>query len=238
MKPPRSLRRLVWKLQAATRYRWGRDPFRDARRIASGRPLAIIVDVGANEGQSAKRLARRFPEGHIYSFEPAASTFARLQKNTQDERRITAINAAVGAQSGQGSLTVTEISVLNSLLPITDPLGRDRVVGDEIVAITTLDAVAAERNLHAIHLLKTDTQGFDLEVLKGASRLLAENRIWMVHAELLFEELYENQGYFEDLYVFLKAHGFKIVSFYNLQHRDEPFLWWGDALFYNPAFAV
>jgi FkbM family methyltransferase len=52
-----------------------------------------------------------------------------------------------------------------------------------VVNVTTLDQFAAHHGVDLIHLLKIDTEGHELEVLKGASNLLRERRIRAIQFE-------------------------------------------------------
>ena len=63
----------------------------------------VGLDVGANVGQTATKLARRFPQAEIHSFEPAAETFARLVENTR-HLNVHCVHTALGDEPGQGSL--------------------------------------------------------------------------------------------------------------------------------------
>jgi FkbM family methyltransferase len=45
------------------------------------------------------------------------------------------------------------------------------------VEVITLDSFTKDQNIEFIHILKSDTQGYDFEVFKGADTLLSENRI-------------------------------------------------------------
>ena len=59
-------------------------------------------------------------------------------------------------------------------------------------------------------LLKIDTQGYELEVLKGAARTL--DRIDYILVETSFVPLYEGQANFRDVYAFLTGHGFEYAG--------------------------
>jgi hypothetical protein len=83
------------------------------------------------------------------------------------------------------------------------------------VPVVTFDSFAAENSVANINLLKTDTQGYDLEELKGAEGLLQAGSISLVLTECNFERLYEGQPVFSQLLAFLESHRFRPVSFCN-----------------------
>jgi hypothetical protein len=74
------------------------------------------------------------------------------------------------------------------------------------VKVERLDDVLAPLPVKAPVMLKLDVQGFEMEVLKGAPRILAMSDT--VVAEVAFQPLYEGQPLFDDLYAALRCHGF------------------------------
>jgi len=75
--------------------------------------------------------------------------------------------------------------------------------------MTTLDQFAKEKSIDFIHILKSDTQGYDFEVLKGASGLLANQKIGFVHFEFIFSNMYANLPPFEEVFGFLSERGWE-----------------------------
>jgi hypothetical protein len=78
--------------------------------------------------------------------------------------------------------------------------------------------------------LKSDTQGYDLEVLRGASRMLSEKRIALIYLEVTFSRIYQGSPRFDEVYGFLADHGMALVSFYDMIYQHK-LLSWTDALF-------
>jgi hypothetical protein len=82
-------------------------------------------------------------------------------------------------------------------------------------------------------LLKIDAQGYDLEVLRGAERVLLERQIKCILIEIVFINIYEGGPRFDQVFRFLLDHGFRLVSLYDTVYRDEAIAW-TDALFVQP----
>jgi hypothetical protein len=81
-----------------------------------------------------------------------------------------------------------------------------------------------------INLLKIDTQGFELQVLRGAERMLSERRICALMLEVNFSMMYQVQSPFAQILEQLDARGYYLVDFYQkarIKHR----LSWCNALF-------
>jgi FkbM family methyltransferase len=108
------------------------------------------------------------------------------------------------------------------------PPGYDYMIGDACrtmatreLSTTTLDAVVLEREeAPAPDLLSLDTQGSELEILTGATRLL-DSTILGVHVEVEFQPLYEGQPLFGDVYQFLAERQFDLAEL-RLFHKRCP----------------
>lgn len=141
----------------------------------------LIVDVGANDGRTILRWRRHLPQTRIIAFEPVAATFAELTEQTKSLADVTRHHCALGASPGTQTIYLDEISALNSFYP-------DRVSGgrSEDVRVDTLDRVLAAEGVERVQLLKIDAEGHDLEVLKGATGLLAAGKIEIIEVEAGF----------------------------------------------------
>ena len=145
----------------------------------------VIFDVGANDGSTALALVKHFDPHVVYAFEPVESTFAALQEGTKNEARIKAFRIALSDNIGNGSMNCYNGSVLASLCdetPVTS-VKSDFFVGTEQVELTTLDTFCMAHKINEIGLLKIDTEGHDLAVLKGSHRLLSERKIGFIIVE-------------------------------------------------------
>jgi hypothetical protein len=98
------------------------------------------------------------------------------------------------------------------------------------VAVDTVDAYCERNRVTRIDILKSDTQGSDLEVLRGAAEMLRNNRIALIFVELTFSKLYQNGARFHEIYAFLEDLGFALASFYTMNYRNR-LLSWTDGIF-------
>lgn len=195
----------------------GTDVFLDLKRL-SIEPTATIFDVGAHVGDIAQLFSSAYPSATIYCFEPSPETFNTLVRNCRG-KRITPVNMAVGSQVGQEEMYAVKDSLLNSLVnSLNSPRRPDssRIT----VNVTTLDQFCDEHDVHFIDMLKTDTEGYELEVLKGAQRLLTERRIGAIYVECAIGR-YDRHVSAGDLLEFLKAYGFRLYGLYQQQHYFE-----------------
>jgi hypothetical protein len=87
------------------------------------------------------------------------------------------------------------------------------MIESRTVELVTLDHdfAAADANGELI-VLKIDTQGYELEVLKGATSLLRSDRVAVVVLELMVKEKYDGQGSIDEVIRFLRDLGYEIYD--------------------------
>jgi len=157
------------------------------RRVAPSLKKATIFDVGANVGAYASLLKDLVPDCTIYAFEPHPTTFAKLQR-VAEAKGFTAIQKAASDTTGFAQLydfATQDGSTQASLDRETISFQDNAPTVRHDVASVRLDEFADEYQIQKIDLLKIDTEGLDLAVLKGAPRLLAERRVEMIQFEII-----------------------------------------------------
>jgi FkbM family methyltransferase len=145
-----------------------------------------VLDVGANVGHwSASMLttaqhAGRAEDLDLHAFEPSSYTFACLSKALASQR-ASLRQVALSDRCGTSVLHVVGPGAGTNSLDIASAWQADTT--PENVSTTTLDQYADSAGLDDIALVKIDTEGHDLAVLRGARRLLTEQRICVVQFE-------------------------------------------------------
>ncbi len=211
----------------------GHSPMYDLRTILGPAAQPVIFDVGGNVGQSVAELKREFPDAIVHSFEPSPVSYEKLKKNVGGEKGVFAWNLALGSRAGRRVLHENELPTMSSLLDLGDK-GWGAVKKETEVGITTLDQFCAEQKIDRIDILKSDTQGFDLEVFKGAETMMRANRIGLVYCEIIFSELYRDLPDFREVMAHLASRGYRLVTFYRVENMGDGF--WSDALFINDLY--
>lgn len=203
------------------------DPFDDMKRLVSASPL--IFDVGANIGQTVNNFRENFQNPHIHAFEPGRVTFTALKKNCGSYQGVTLNNLALGSSKETRTFLENECNDMSSFLEIGSE-GWGSIVERNPVKINTVDDYCDTRQIEKIDILKSDTQGFDLEVLKGAERTIARGGIYLVYLEINFAELYKGLPPADEIMRFLREHHFSLVAFYQF-HYINNHVGWTDGLF-------
>lgn len=217
---------------------FGLDPWRDFETMLKPVVEPVILDIGANLGQTSRRLAKMLPKARIWAFEPNAEIFPTLIRNLQPFPNVTPMNSALGASEATGNLKLTRASMHASLLQYDRPGGADTILKEASVQIRTADQFAEKEQLECIHLLKTDTQGYELHVLNGAAGLFHERKIRAVFVEVMFIDYYREQAEFHEIYALLRSHGLYLSGFYNVVREGGLHMQWADALFLLPDSAI
>ena len=76
---------------------YGLDLWLDLQTLFTNRPPSVILDVGANLGQTSLKLADMFPSARIWAFEPNPSTLDKLRSAVLNHPAITPVGLALGA---------------------------------------------------------------------------------------------------------------------------------------------
>ena len=197
----------------------GDDPIKDIKKLITTRQ-PLVFDVGANLGQSVEWFRRHVPKSDIHSFEPSPSCFNLLQENTARYAGVHVWNFAFGSVPGEMSFAENSSGDMSSFLELgTDGWGE--IVRHTNVKVRTIDNFCAEQAISCIDILKIDTQGFDLEVLKGAERMIRDHGIRTVYLEIIFNDMYVNAPTISQIYDFMIAHGFVLVTFYPCRYQNR-----------------
>ncbi len=176
--------------------------------------FATIIDIGANEGQFSERMRLLFPSAEIFAFEPLPDVYDTLVANFKTDANFKAFNVGIGATEGVSIFHKNESTASSSFMPMANSHKENfnfAIQTEPIeLKIETLDAVFSQTTFSHPLLIKLDVQGFESEVIKGGSAILAQADI--IISELSFYELYTNQPLFNTIYKQLQALGFMYVG--------------------------
>ena len=192
----------------------------------------VFFDVGANLGQTIKKMRFEFPLSKIYAFEPNRTCFEMLEKDFSENTFI--FNNAVGSANSKIKFNEYSWSALSSVLKRA--FGSAQIIDTYDVDLISIDSFCKINNISKIDFLKTDTEGYELEVLKGASEMMDKNQIQFVYTEVFFKENFIGQASFGDIYNFLLDKNFELVKIYDFEIAADGLLNRSDALFINKLF--
>jgi FkbM family methyltransferase len=212
------------------------SPLEMVRRILASpgapRTTGDAIDVGAHTGAFADELLRSGLFSRVIAFEPNPVNADALSARASRDARLTVVRAAAGEHARQGELYCDSDSATGSLLEYRDHYETSGSVRRMTVAVVSLDGYLerAAPDAAPIRLLKIDTQGHDLAVLRGARRLLASDRP-VVIAELIYVPMYTGQAEPDDILAAMRASGYDLHALFNIHATSEGRLAFADALF-------
>ena len=189
----------------------------DILKISQDLSINTIFDVGANIGQTSLYFAKSFPNADIMAFEPVHNTFIRLKKNTADLPQVSCFEHAFGSVAGFQELYLQSNSQLNSLNQVLNPSNSK----SQRIEIKTIEQFCSEHKIETIDILKTDTEGFDLEVIQGAEKYLNENKIKLILSEVGFLKSDNRHTLFLSIFDYLLTKGFRFYGMYDLVHHGK-----------------
>lgn len=199
------------------------------------RGIDLVLDVGANTGQTGVDFRRNGYRGRIVSFEPQGGVFEQLSLAAQGDTKWECRREGLGRRDEVVEMMISGYSPSSSVLPIgqkhVEVWPQSAPIGRELIAIRSLDSLAHELKLgdHKV-LLKMDVQGYEREVLAGAT--LALPKIQMAFVELLFAPLYDNQSPYYEVMTVLESAGLRFVGLYGAAPDPESgYLLYADGLF-------
>lgn len=162
------------------------------RVLAEARPELVkrgvaAFDVGANLGDWTVQLCEGLAEPlQVYAFEPSTETFGRLSARLGSLRTgasIHPVNAAMGRAPGNASLKLYGSLAGSNSLVMRGELTNGKGPAEETVCVVSGDTFCAERGIDEIGLVKVDTEGFELEVLRGLEGMLRRGAVGAVEFE-------------------------------------------------------
>lgn len=177
----------------------------------------VIVDVGINRGQSTILFLKWFPSAKIYGFEPLPHIFNVAKRRLSNRAHL--YNLGVSSMSGVRTFWQSKLDETSTFNHPNLESGYHKMKSKVLLSSTstmykaltvktiTLNDFSSKEKIGRIDLLKVDTEGHELEVLKGATKLLKRQQIKLVQIERQETGLRSTEGVLgssEEVEVFLK----------------------------------
>lgn len=209
------------------------------------KPNPIVLDVGANTGQSIDFFLKMNSTSEIYSFEPTPNIALTLRERYKDLHNVNIFELAFSDYNGNAELFVSNYSPTNSLLkPNTSVYEKFNSSLASTLAASKKETCIVETlnnwysnnlvNKH-IDLLKIDVQGAEYQVIKGGLEVLKSN-VKALTIEFQYLPFYENSTPFYEQFKILFENDFYLFSFFEGFRRQNLQIIENSALFINKNF--
>jgi FkbM family methyltransferase len=190
-------------------------------------PVSTVIDVGASNGCWTEQALRRWPNATYLLIEaqrvPHEPELARLKRR---HPRVEYVLAAAGNRVGTIHFDASD--------PFAGRASEQPLGGKDIeVPVTTLDAEVSRRGLRGPFLVKLDTHGFEVEILGGADRVLADTSLLVV--EVYNFTLGKGALQFPEMCEHLGRRGFRPVAIVDPMYRPKDGLLWQFDCFFARA---
>ncbi len=174
-------------------------------------PSNIVFDVGANLGETTLNFAKLIgSKGKVYSFEPDPINYKALQTNLKLNNFNNISLNLIGLGNTKGKFKIHTLDESNK--------GMNRIVltpesnGEyREIEVTTIDTYTKDNNITKLDLIKIDVEGFEFNVLKGAT-----NSLKMFSPKLFIElddqNLRDQKSNAQELVSFLMGYGYEIKN--------------------------
>ncbi|PWH85320.1 FkbM family methyltransferase [Brumimicrobium oceani] len=213
----------------------GTDVFIDLKNKVEY-PLEVIFDVGANIGEFTINFNSEYPKSTIYAFEPFKKTFDFLEKSTRELSNVELFQHAVGDKNEKVEIELNsdDYSPQNSLLnKVTNSLKKT-----ELISVVTIDDFLKEKYIDKIDFLKIDTEGYEEQVLSGATESIKSGKIKIIYLEVGFSKLNLGNTNFLKLYETLENLNYTFFGLYEIsQIGISSNLHYGNALFIHNSIS-
>ena len=197
----------------------------------------VIFAVGANEGQTVRAYLDALPSATSWAFEPNPELADALI--AMNEPRLRVMPVALGAQRGSVELKLRADNRVSSVLEVEPELARRSSHYDTVGVVqapveTVDDLTEGVMGLPVPHVLSTDTQGYDLEVMRGAARALETGSILIITSEIYFASAYVGQPQAHEVMAYLAGFGYRLYGCDRLVEATSGTLYFGNGVFLSP----
>lgn len=192
----------------------------------------VVVDIGAHKGEFCSTLPRKDLE--LICVEPISDFNKFIFEQAHRKRfRVTVINAVVSdTKEEYADFFVNKGTVGSSLLEPIPGSDSSWLTKNEIRRVRQISLVELleTSKRQEIGLLKIDTQGTDLQVIKSAGNLLDARLIRAVLVEVNFHNFYYKQDSYFEIFRYLEERGYFFADIYPTRNR-KGWLFSADVLF-------
>mgnify|MGYP003977393439 CR=1 FL=1 len=176
-----------------------------------------VIDVGANDGWFAKTVFRFARLARVISYEPLLSQHKYLDQILQKNKNFNWIGKAVGDKNELISITEYGTTGLSSIKGINADYSYSSHYNQSVTTQYEVESTILDNefkgfifNNEVEYILKIDTQGYELEVLRGAYTLLKNNKFNWIIIEVMTVSKYSNSALYDEIFNYLHSLNYKL----------------------------
>ncbi len=167
-------------------------------KFINNKNIRIVLDIGAHKGEFLNHIKKIKSIRKVYSLEPQKKIFNELLKEI-DNKKFFAYNIAISNNNGKQKMQINDFSMTSTLSKLNEKSKyykiKNLIIGNkkkkfEFIKTEKLDFFAKKRKIKNIDLLKIDTEGHELNVVKSGLKTLKNTKYILV--EFRQNDLYLN----------------------------------------------
>ena len=201
--------------------------------------INYIFDVGSHRGESIDYFIKLKNLKKIQSFEPQKDIFLVLKKKYINNNKVILNQIALSQNENYKDFYINDLSSTSTFsrlnkkslwLKIKNKIlnKKNPIINKIKIRSLTIDKFIKQKKIKKIDLLKIDTEGHELEVLKGALKTIKEHKVKFILIELHFSKMYQNYSkkkiesfLAKNNFFFLKKFKFPFLSFVDNLYKFE-----------------
>ena len=202
-------------------------------KFLQNKSIKTIIDIGAHKGEFAQNALQIKSVNKIIAFEPQKKIFKLLKEKFSDNDKVFLNNFALSEKKEKKIMKINKMTATSTLNhEINDDslyfkfknfllYQRKSIIAEEEIETTTFDAFFHGKIFDENTLLKIDTEGYEIHVLKGSEQKIKEVKYILIENQ--FSNMYKNVN-FKDCHNFLTDKNFKILKkfrFPTLHYEDR-----------------
>ena len=198
--------------------------------------IKTVIDIGAHKGEFAQNALQIKSVNKIIAFEPQKKIFKLLKEKFANNKKITLNNFALSEKVEKKIMKINKMTATSTLNHEINKNSlffkfkslllyqKNSIISEEEINTTTFDVFFNEETFDENTLLKIDTEGYELHVLKGSERKIKEVKYILIENQ--FSKMYKDVN-FKDCHDFLKKKNFKLLKkfrFPTLHYEDRLYI--------------
>lgn len=182
-------------------------------------PIHTVLDVGASNGQWTEHVKTVFPDAEFHLFEPLVNSIPDYRDEHARRKaageKYTLHEMALSDSDGEAVIEVHDNVYASSLLELGSTQGFSKIK----VSLGMLDTLLSNGKVPQADIIKMDTQGSELKILRGATHMLKDTKFIVV--ESWFQRGYGPETpLLSEIVAFMTEHGFQPFDYGDPWRQD------------------
>lgn len=181
----------------------------------------VIIDIGANIGDSIFYFKWLYPESEIFAFEPHPEAFEYLKRNIKRNTfsKIHPYNFGLSDKKQSVNLFVGDSNILGSSTILSDVKYKDGMKEAKKIKLEKISTLKEITKLKEIDLIKIDIEGAESELFNDLQKILPITKKVIIEFHLV-PDIKNNS--FDNIVTLLRKNGLEpnIAGFYRSERNE------------------